>query len=343
MACCTGLSMHSPVVTFLWLFLAAESVTFGVSEIQPQQGNCAASSSDGPSENYCVASSENEAPDEVSLLNVAQMGSHQSVIEKRKPILKEKDKKENHSLSQTDAQWSWRRRRATPTTTTTTTMEARAEARQVADVEWNWVLIKLNSASNLPADHTYFGMVSHGVVDVKVKANAWSSQGGSYDGGLGTKLSEVVWAEQKGTAHPIWDHIGLVAFKKGSASHVELRMWDVDYDADDVLISTKIPIPSKTDSWGAEQEVQGPGGSKLRLQMRFCDGPIVSKQEQEDMNQKLEEKIFSLTTGDSRQGADKASLAYKKAAGNTKAILYIPGRGDSFMHPHVLKLFLDNA
>jgi len=208
------------------------------------------------------------------------------------------------------------------------------ESNKVADKEWNWVLIKLNSATGVPSSRA----------KVAVKASAWSEQEGSFDGGLKTTLHEFRWLKKKATDQLEWDRIGLVAFVKGSASHIKIEMWTEEkFRSSNRLISRKIAIPGKNDTWDDELELHGvdnetqADGARLRLQMWFRDEPIVSEQEQESMN--LTENIFHLTKGNTKHGADKASLAYKKGENNTKAIFYIPGRGDSFTHPHLLQLF----
>jgi len=125
-------------------------------------------------------------------------------------------------------------------------IEYRENAKKATEVEWNWILIKLVAVANLPKDHgrSWFG---YGKVDVKVSATA---VGRNVDAGFGGgRLQQYVWPEKRDTDDPRWSQIGLLAFKKASANHIKIDMVDIDFFSHDVLISTKIRIPSNTGSW----------------------------------------------------------------------------------------------
>eukprot|EP00746_Dinoflagellata_sp_MGD_P007804 gnl/MRDRNA2_/MRDRNA2_115526_c0_seq1.p1 gnl/MRDRNA2_/MRDRNA2_115526_c0~~gnl/MRDRNA2_/MRDRNA2_115526_c0_seq1.p1 ORF type:complete len:593 (+),score=118.06 gnl/MRDRNA2_/MRDRNA2_115526_c0_seq1:113-1891(+) len=301
--------MASYAYSFKWLFLIVQSVTAEVSVCMPSSGNSSC---------------------EVSLF---QRQAHF----KRQTMSRNQEEEANGESNAINPD------------------EYRKYAKKVADVEWNWVLIKLLNVSNVPKDF-WFGT---GEVDMKVSA---AMVGTDLDAGFGEgKLQQYVWPAQDDTGNPTWDHIGLLAFKKDSATHIEIQVVDVDVglfsNSDDVLISAKIPMPSHKSSWGAgetllsttvmckklqaERKECKQEGTQMSLQLQFFDQPIMSLLEHKAMD--LSEKIIHLKEGDITGGANRASLAFKEVEGNTKAVLYVPGRSDSFAHPHVLQLFLSQG
>jgi alpha-beta hydrolase superfamily lysophospholipase len=124
--------------------------------------------------------------------------------------------------------------------------------------------------------------------------------------------------------------LGIVVYERGTATQLLVLLKDVDYlDEDQVLISTIVDLPIDYDTWVDYSLQEDSYTLNISLWRSFT--PLFTPEDQAEMN--LTEVLFDLDDG------SIASLVYKTKPGNDKAVLYFPGRADSFAHPHVLELY----
>jgi len=203
--------------------------------------------------------------------------------------------------------------------------ELLAEQEKAIAVDWEWVLIKTNSVKNVPRGFLGFGWADFYVtVDALVDGELpidFGALPSAYDN------FQVKWDVE----NPTWDRVGIVAYAEGSADGLSVVLYDKNqFWGDTLLIDQEIALPATFDEWvdvTLEQD-----GIKLNLSLRRSSTPLFTADDLADMN--LVEELFTLENG------EIASLAYKiHAAANIKAVLYFPGRNDSFAHPHVLAAY----
>lgn len=125
----------------------------------------------------------------------------------------------------------------------------------------------------------------------------------------------------------------MVAYQKNSVSQLEVILKDKDVFTDDNLLTARVDLPVEFDKWvGASLKHCD---YSLNISLRRSTTPVFTNEEHEQMN--LQEEIFEL------KGGSKAILAYVTSPTNNKAVLYFPGKEDSFTHPHILEMYQDKG
>ena len=85
----------------------------------------------------------------------------------------------------------------------------------------------------------------------------------------------------------------MVAYQNNSASQLEVIVKDIDLVGEDILINTTVNIPTEFATWVDAMPSQD--NYALNISLRRSVTPVMSKQEQMDMN--LDEIVFDLEDG----------------------------------------------
>jgi alpha-beta hydrolase superfamily lysophospholipase len=124
--------------------------------------------------------------------------------------------------------------------------------------------------------------------------------------------------------------LGIVAYERGSVTQLLVLLKDIEYlDEDQMLINTIVDLPTVYNTWVDYSLQEDAYTVNVSLWRSFT--PLFTPEDQAAME--LTEVLFDLEDG------SIASLVYKTKPGNDKAVLYFPGRADSFAHPHVLEMY----
>lgn len=199
----------------------------------------------------------------------------------------------------------------------------------VTNTDWEWVLIRINNNNNNNSgiENADFW----GAADPQVIVTALNATDIPVKFHQDRVLSQFTYDVQQGTNDPEWYEIGIVAFERGTVSQLEILLQDVDLlSSSDDLIRQVVDIPNVFDKW--VEYLLSQDESTLNVSLRRTYTPIHTPAEQAAMN--LTELLLDLEDG------SIASLAYNKdLTNNSKAVLYFPGRSESFAHPNVLKMY----
>ena len=157
---------------------------------------------------------------------------------------------------------------------------------------------------------------------------------------------------------PVWDAKCLLISKKDGTEELQFVMKDCDVGRDDVLMRFSVPVeelPVAGDGWvdfrkqsEVESEVKAMRDCTLHFRICVSDGAdrIVSEEEFRAVHADTEERTYTEEVVDCQDG-DHALIQcwrHQEGFGGDKAALWVPGRGDCFMHPHVAtELFFANG
>ena len=152
------------------------------------------------------------------------------------------------------------------------------------------------------------------------------------------------------TANPCWNRLGTLLYPRGEGATTGFQVVLADKDggflrggADDVLLDHTFDVPGEHGAWHEASVAVKGGGGKGTLRFRYrtsaAEDKIVSRAEMDAFA--FEERVLELTksTPTAGGGAPKAVLQYRVSPGRNKALLWLHGRCDAFMHPHVGKVF----
>ena len=127
----------------------------------------------------------------------------------------------------------------------------------------------------------------------------------------------------------------MVAYEKDTATSVDIVLKDEDpLGTQEVLLeqtidlATTVPEPLY-DQW-VDVELND-GDYTLNISLRRSITPILIEEDHQNMG--LTESLIDLDDG------NVASLVYKTDPAFNFAVLYFPGRSDSFAHPHILAMY----
>ena len=127
----------------------------------------------------------------------------------------------------------------------------------------------------------------------------------------------------------------MVAYERGTATSVDIVLKDEDaLGLEEILIDQAIDLnttapESVYDQW-IDVELQE-GDYALNVSIWRSITPVLTEDDQENMG--LTEVLFDLDED------TVASLVYKTGSTFNQAVLYFPGKSDSFAHPHVLAMY----
>ncbi len=151
---------------------------------------------------------------------------------------------------------------------------------------------------------------------------------------------------------PVWDSKGLIICKKGNTEGIELTMYNEEEDAENILFQCQVysdDFPEIGGDWvefaiGADSDTEAEmvGDLELVFKMKvseIADDKIVSREELHDFCQSSETIGYSEEVIEGEFERDNALLqCWRSISGtNSNAVLWIIGRNDCFMHPHVAK------
>jgi Serine aminopeptidase, S33 len=200
-------------------------------------------------------------------------------------------------------------------------------------VDWEWVLIRINRVSGLE-NADWFG---EAYPEISAQAAGYTSVDPPILEFSGDKtVSQYVFPVI--SDHPgEFKSIGMVAYPAGTASRIEFVLKDLDgYTGffDDLLLAQAVDLnttlpESIWDQW--VDVLLTEGDYHIDLSLWRSKTPVITSQQQEDMG--LTEVLMNMEDG------SVASLVYKTDPSFEKAVLYFPGRSDSFVHPHVLEMY----
>jgi len=210
------------------------------------------------------------------------------------------------------------------------------------EVQWSILIVHLHKAIDLP-QHDYFSK-SDAFVKCTVLAVDSSAWKGKECAGV-ADINRCAYRVKENTNSPKWDAMRTICFDS-AIPRKELRLHIELFDDDKVpgltglfsnlgKVVLRLPDADKA-NWKLCQEKLDKGGeikvSLKTVQSPFYDVPTLDFLQQEGWK---EEIILSKT--------EKASLLYNMKDGNTRMLFLVPGRGDTFMHFHMVKPFQDRG
>ena len=131
--------------------------------------------------------------------------------------------------------------------------------------------------------------------------------------------------------------LGMVAYERGTATSVNVQLKDLDaLNMEEVLIDQSVDLATTVpeslyDQWVDIELKDNNNDYALNISLWRSVTPIKTEEDQESMG--LTEVLFDLEDG------NVASLVYKTDPSFDQAVLYFPGKSDSFAHPHVLDMY----
>lgn len=201
--------------------------------------------------------------------------------------------------------------------------------RVVTEFDWEWVLIRINGAAMGVENADLVG-----AADTQVVVTALDAGNPPIRLHGDRVLSRFDFGVQANTNEPEWYEIGMVAYQNGTVSQIEILLQDVDVLRNQQLIRATVDTPNEFDRW-IDLPLLSQDGYSLNVSLWRSTTPIFTEEDQRNMN--LTETLFQV-------GNDTdtlASLAYNTNPANDKAVLYFPGRSESFGHPQVLQMYQD--
>jgi hypothetical protein len=163
---------------------------------------------------------------------------------------------------------------------------------------------------------------------------------------------------------PLWDAKCLLIAKKGSTEGIEFNMFDKNHNAQDeaflgfTLWRSEMPnvTPTNSSVWTdyVRSSLKGRANKldfMFRVMVTDCSDRIVSQKEMEDMCVDTDQLTYTevvVPDDDTDDQEDNTLLQCWRhttsSRATDKAVFWVLGRNDAFMHPHVAKrLFLDNG
>jgi len=208
-------------------------------------------------------------------------------------------------------------------------------------------------AKGISERKSLFGLVSH-KPDVSVKVETLGTDTGKcphFD------INSHEFATKEGNQYPIWHKKCVLVTKKAGTESICLTVTD-KANNDEEILNFILPRSAITTPYGGEwqnviatSEQGRMAGVKLLFRLRLTDmtTKIVSQELLESYLQdtpthKYTEEILPDETSSS--DADNALLQCwrSRAGASQKAVLWVLGRNDCFMHPHVIQtLFFDRG
>lgn len=207
-------------------------------------------------------------------------------------------------------------------------------------LDWNNIIVHLQRAEDLPSSDWLTSADAYVRCSVELKAGVPPS--GRMDGGV-EGVNKCEFACKDNTASPEWDRKRMLCYSVAAGSSPEavgLRVQLLDSNAlfQDVQLAVEtLPIPAAGTGW-QQHTLKTSGDGKLLLALKSVRAPFFTQMDYESL--RLHERIISAGSADSEC---KASLAYRCTEGNTKMVLMLPGRCDSFTHPHVARAFMERG
>jgi len=214
----------------------------------------------------------------------------------------------------------------------------------VGDATWDRVHFHLLGARNVP---TADGVTGDWPSDPYVLAELVPSSAGEPAATDEQAASRVAFEKTLGTfksravadaVNPDWDVIDVLLYKR--AVSYTLRVAVVDKDggifsggADDVLLDTTVELPAAhSTAWTSHTLSFSNGGTlSFRCRTSAAEDKIVSKADVAAFP--LEEVVLDPSS------PVGGALQTRVEEANTKAVFWVLGRNDVFMHPHLGKLF----
>lgn len=163
----------------------------------------------------------------------------------------------------------------------------------------------------------------------------------------------------KSNPEPIWDAKNFVIAKKGDGkcSGLTLSMYEGEEDADKLILKTTVSsgdFPAANDGWkefviDAKSLNDGQHFEGLefvfKLRVSECADKISSKADLIEFCKSSAEIDYSekeIITGNEKDNALLQCWRQKGSESSSKAVLWVLGRNDCFMHPHVAKALFIN-
>lgn len=200
----------------------------------------------------------------------------------------------------------------------------------VTEYDWEWVLIRINEAAMGVENADLVG-----AADTQVIVTALEAGDPPIRLHRDRVLSRFDFGVQAHTNEPDWYEIGMVAYQIGTVSQIEILLQDMDLLRNMELIRATVDIPTEYDRW-IDVPLLVQDAYALNVSLWRSTTPVFTEDDQRHMN--LTEVLFQVGNGTDET---VASLAYNTNPENDKAVLYFPGRSESFGHPQVLQMYQD--
>ena len=193
--------------------------------------------------------------------------------------------------------------------------------------KWEWVLVRIDELANLPLESLGTDLPDP---QVSLRVHAALPQDILFSGDLATFTWPTLWNTPSNTSNI--KGLGIAAYLQGTATSIEIAIAEKNQvNQDYVLLNqTLMQLPeTDLDDWTRYSLHQD--GISVSFSMKRMTRPLYTEQDHDDMD--LTERLLNLEKG------ELASLAFKIHPQNSKAVLYLAGRSDSFAHPHVLNMY----
>jgi alpha-beta hydrolase superfamily lysophospholipase len=219
-------------------------------------------------------------------------------------------------------------RKATPAPTNTT-QQLYASQETLKDYNWEWVLVRIDSVTNLPLE-----ALGTDFPDPEVSLHVDAQLPIDID--FSGDLTKFVWPTLWNVPTNITDlkGLGLAAYLQGTATSIQICIKEKNQvDQDYILLNQSlqefpdVDMEEWTSYWLQQDDIE------VTLSMKRMTRPLYTEEDHANMG--LTEYLINLENG------ELASLAYKVKPANRKAVLYFAGRSDSFAHPHLLRMYED--
>jgi len=118
---------------------------------------------------------------------------------------------------------------------------------------------------------------------------------------------------------------------RGTTKKIKITVEDDNIGKDKLLLEAEVSVPDKMGQWENDIIIKGKHDVTLVVRMKRDIKSIERSTDIKRMG--LSEKFFTSTSG------EKASLVYNHNFRFQQAVIYFPGYGDTFRHPHLLEMF----
>jgi len=219
----------------------------------------------------------------------------------------------------------------------------KGRAKDPFDVKWRAVIVHLKSAENLP-DMDRFSKTD-AYIKCKIEGRKMEGPGDSVSkiqvSNSIEGIDNCTFPAKTNNSNPKWDKKQVMNYDGAIASAdlvIKVEVWDKDgmFNKDDSIGELTLRVPEPADGWKNHDNLGMKGGGKLHLALKTVDCPYIDVPTEKDLVGWNERILIG------RMGA-KASLLYSTKKGNTKMLLMVPGRNDTFMHFHVAKPFQERG